>query len=446
MENDNKNKCSLKKHAEIDAIIYCQECDKNMCNKCQNLHSELFDSHHIYKLNQNLKEIFTGFCKEKNHNKELNYFCKNHNVLCCAVCLCKIEDKGNGNHKNCEVFLINDIQEEKRKKLKENIKLLEELSIDLNKTINQLKNFMENINENKEKLKIKVQEVFTKIRNEINKREDELLLEIDKHFQKLFMDDNFLKQSEKLPKKINDSLEKGKIIEKEWNINNLPSLINDCLNIENNIRDINILDENIKKIKENQNITMDFCLEDEEIKNILNIIKSFGDIYDNGNFEFKFKEGSNYTLNNNGLIATKTSGGDNWNCTILGNKKIPKNKISKWKIRINNFQIKTNGWNILIGIGPDNVKNESNFYNYCWSFICGNSQLSLKNGNNSKYLDYKKLNKGDIIEVIADRKKGTLSFGVNGNNYGLTNVKIPENEELYPVVLINDQNQTVEIV
>ena len=289
MENDNKNKCSLKKHAEIDAIIYCQECDKNMCNKCQNLHSELFDSHHIYKLNQNLKEIFTGFCKEKNHNKELNYFCKNHNVLCCAVCLCKIEDKANGNHKNCEVFLINDIQEEKRKKLKENIKLLEELSIDLNKTINQLKNFMENINENKEKLKIKVQEVFTKIRNEINKREDELLLEIDKHFQKLFMDDNFLKQSEKLPKKINDSLEKGKIIEKEWNINNLPSLINDCLNIENNIRDINILDENIKKIKENQNITMDFCLEDEEIKNILNIIKSFGDIYDNGNFEFKFK-------------------------------------------------------------------------------------------------------------------------------------------------------------
>ena len=446
MENDNKNKCSLKKHSEIDAIIYCQECDKNMCNKCQNLHSELFDTHHIYNLNKNMKEIFTGFCKEKNHNKELNYFCKNHNVLCCAVCLCKIEDKGNGNHKNCEVFLINDIQEEKRKKLKENIKLLEELSIDLNKTINQLKNFMENINENKEKLKIKVQEVFTKIRNEINKREDELLLEIDKHFQKLFMDDNFLKQSEKLPKKINDSLEKGKIIEKEWNINNLPSLINDCLNIENNIRDINILDENIKKIKENQNITMDFCLEDEEIKNILNIIKSFGDIYDNGNFEFKFKEGSNYTLNNNGLIATKTSGGDNWNCTILGNKKIPKNKISKWKIRINNFQIKTNGWNILIGIGPDNVKNESNFYNYCWSFICGNSQLSLKNGNNSKYLDYKKLNKGDIIEVIADRKKGTLSFGVNGKNYGLTNVKIPENEELYPVVLINDQNQTVEIV
>jgi len=447
MENDNQKKCSLKKHEQIDAIVYCQECNKNMCNKCQNLHSELFDSHHVYNLNKNLKEIFTGLCKEKNHNKELNYFCKNHNVLCCAVCLCKIEDKGNGLHKNCEACLINDIQEEKRKKLKENIKLLEELSIDLNKTINELKHFMENINENKEKLKINIQEVFTKIRNELNKREDELLSEIDNHFNKLFLDDNFMKQTEKLPKKINDSLEKGKTIEKEWNINNLPSLINDCLNIENNIRDINILDENIKKIKENQHINMDFGLNDEEIKNILSVIKSFGDIFDGEDFKFKFKEGSNYTLNNNGLIATKTNGGDGWNCTILGNRKIPKNKISKWKIRINNFQIKQNGWNILIGIGPNNVKNELCFYNYCWTFICGNSQLSLKSGNHSKYTgEYKKLNKGDIIEVIVDRKEGNLSFGVNGKNYGLTNVKIPENEELYPVVLINDQNQTVEIV
>ena len=33
MENKNK-KCSLKKHFEVDAIIYCQECKKYLCNKC----------------------------------------------------------------------------------------------------------------------------------------------------------------------------------------------------------------------------------------------------------------------------------------------------------------------------------------------------------------------------------------------------------------------------
>ena len=119
----------------------------------------------------------------------------------------------------------------------------------------------------------------------------------------------------------------------------------------------------------------------------------------------------------------------------------------KWKIRINNFQIKNNTWNILIGIGPKNKKNEGNFYNYCWTFICGQSKLSIKSGNETNYNGHNgKLNQGDIIEVTADRIKGDLSFSVNNINYGLTNIKIPNNEELYPIVLINDENQCVEIV
>ena len=102
---------------------------------------------------------------------------------------------------------------------------------------------------------------------------------------------------------------------------------------------------------------------------------------------------------------------------------------------------------MLIGIGPNNIKNEPNFYNHCWTFICGKCQLSLKNGYESKYSsETKQLNKGYIIEVIVDRKKGNLSFSVNDKNYGLTNVNIPQNEELYPIVLIYDQNQTVEII
>ena len=35
------------------------------------------------------------------------------------------------------------------------------------------------------------------------------------------------------------SLEKGKLIEQNWKDNTLNSLINDCLNIENNINEIN---------------------------------------------------------------------------------------------------------------------------------------------------------------------------------------------------------------
>lgn len=164
---------------------------------------------------------------------------------------------------------------------------------------------------------------------------------------------------------------------------------------------------------------------------------------------FQFKPGKNYILNNNALIATKNNGGEDWNCTIVGNKEIPLNKVSKWKIKINNFELKPNiSWNILIGIGPDNTYKEINFLNKCWSFICGLSQLLLKSSNPTKYNDKHKgkLNKGDIIEVIVDRKKGNLSFSINGENYGIACSEIPKEDILYPIVMIYDQNQIVEII
>ena len=45
-----KKKCSLKKHVENDAIIYCQDCKKYLCNKCQNHHFELFDDHKTFNI------------------------------------------------------------------------------------------------------------------------------------------------------------------------------------------------------------------------------------------------------------------------------------------------------------------------------------------------------------------------------------------------------------
>lgn len=57
--------------------------------------------------NINITDIFTGLCKEENHNGlELEYFSKNHRQLCCAACICKIKGKGKGNHNDCEVCLI----------------------------------------------------------------------------------------------------------------------------------------------------------------------------------------------------------------------------------------------------------------------------------------------------------------------------------------------------
>ena len=57
-----------------------------MCNKCENYHSEFIPHHIQYKLDIDLKDIFTGYCKEENHNEELLFFCKTHNQLCCSLC------------------------------------------------------------------------------------------------------------------------------------------------------------------------------------------------------------------------------------------------------------------------------------------------------------------------------------------------------------------------
>ena len=59
---NNKKKCSLKKHLDLDAINYCQECKIYLCNKCQNYHSDMFENHHLYNIDNN-KEIFIDICK-----------------------------------------------------------------------------------------------------------------------------------------------------------------------------------------------------------------------------------------------------------------------------------------------------------------------------------------------------------------------------------------------
>ena len=98
----------------------------------------------------------------------------------------------------------------------------------------------------------------------LNQREDKLLLDVNKKFENSFFNENIIKEAEQLPDKINKSIEKGKIIEKKMNSGkiNLNQLINDCLNIENNIHNLNII---INKIKKYNNI--------KELKLLLNFEK-----------------------------------------------------------------------------------------------------------------------------------------------------------------------------
>ena len=151
MEN---KKCSFREHKNIDAISYCQECNKYMCNKCRQLHSELFDGHQLLSLAQISKNSFTGICKEDNHSLELEYFCKTHNLLCCERCISKFKK---GKHSACNICVLPDIKNEKQRLLKDNIKCLEKIGKDLNDKIDELKNMIDKVEGEKEELKTKIQ-------------------------------------------------------------------------------------------------------------------------------------------------------------------------------------------------------------------------------------------------------------------------------------------------
>ena len=119
-----------------------------------------------------------------------------------------------------------------------------------------------------------IQKIFTIIRNILNNREDELLLEVDKIFNPVYFDEKIIKQSEKLPNKVKSLLEKSKNI--ELKNDNLALFINECIEIEKNINDINKIDDIIKKCK-NLGI-QEIIFDDSEKTKLIEKIKIFGSI------------------------------------------------------------------------------------------------------------------------------------------------------------------------
>jgi hypothetical protein len=119
-----------------------------------------------------------------------------------------------------------------------------------------------------------------------------------------------MKESEKLPNKIKISLEKGKLIDNQLNENDkLNLLINDCLDMENTIKNINFINDKAKKYDEQSNLEMNFFPENENDINLIEPIKNFGIIYQENN---NFKD--SIILNKNQLYINNIKNWANLNC------------------------------------------------------------------------------------------------------------------------------------
>ena len=383
-----KKKCSLKEHADAIANIYCKKCEIYMCNKCEVYHSKLFENHQNFIVNKNFDELFNEFCEEEGHNfSKLKYFCKTHNTLCCSECAIKVKGKGYGKHIDCDVCYIEDILEEKKKGINENIKLLEELSSKFNESFKDIKEKYEKINENKEQLKLKIQKIFTNIRNILNNREDELLLNVDKEYDNLYFKGNFMKDIEKLPNKIKISLDKYKnFVENNLKNDNIITELKECLEIENNINIINKTNSFIEMIEDSKNNEIMFTPEENELDKFIEQVKNLGLIITNSNTE------------NNGLKSS----------LIIKNEIKNIELITNWiKETINKDEIKFE----LIFRMSENGTKSADFHKYCDNK--GPTLTLVKTSKNKKFGGFTPLNWQSSGCGINDSTNQTFIFSLN---------------------------------
>ena len=280
MENGIK-KCSLKIHNRIDAIAFCKDCELYLCNKCYNNHIKLYEkeTHTIINIDKNINDCH---CNEEKHKDELKYYYQTHNILCCESCINEIKIKGNNNDNDCKVCNIEEIKEEKKNKLKENIDYLENLSKSLDKIDIKLKEKYEKIIKGHEEIKINVKKIFAKIRNTLIEKENKILSLFDKEYENIYFNEDLIEISENMKNQIKFSLKKGKLIQNQWVETNfkLNSFINTCINIENDIKNIDIMNKKISKFL-SINFKINFCKEEQDINTLIEKMSFFGIVDEN---------------------------------------------------------------------------------------------------------------------------------------------------------------------
>ena len=223
-------------------------------------------------------------------------------------------------------------------------------------------------------------------------------------------------------------------------------MIYNCIDIENNIKDIDKINENIKKCNFKNSKKIIFSPNDNEINNFIEKIKVFGNIYFN-NFKFKqcpknINKDRLYTISGeNQNIITKTGSSSGWMGTICENV-LENSKIYKWKIKILNSVNKC----IMVGIAPIDFDINSSIYNYGWYLFCYDSTLYSGPPHNYVHKETNLNKVKDEVKIIMNMKKKTLKFIINNEDKGESYSNIPIDIPLSPAVLIYNNNDSIEIL
>ena len=282
-------------------------------------------------------------------------------------------------------------------------------------------------------------------------------------------------------------------------------MINDCLIIENNFKDINNIYNIIKNGEDSFN-KINFKPDENDICNFLNTLKNFGNFYEENikidlplekDLIYEIKKGSNastpkkslhdqlrkieakkfcnnYTFNfplkkcsffiseekkfiilgEGENIITKTGTNFNWTGTISNNKI----DFSKKEEYIFKFKIlNTEFYNIMLGVATmDSNFNKASFEDnkankiFGWYYSLSNGYLFSREPQNYSYknigLDSRVKELNMIIKTDIKKKYANLKFIINDEDKGDSYTKIPLDKPISPSILLFHTNDSVEIL
>ena len=127
-----------------------------------------------------------------------------------------------------------------------------------------------------------IQKTFTNLRNALNKREEQLLLEVEEVNKKTYFDDDIIKESEKLSEKVKKCLESVNIL-KEKN-SELNYEINYYIEFENNLIKIDEIEQKIIRFISNK-IKITFEINNNDIETTIKKIGYIKNEYKDDNRE-----------------------------------------------------------------------------------------------------------------------------------------------------------------
>lgn len=152
-------------------------------------------------------------------------------------------------------------------------------------------------------------------------------------------------------------------------------------------------------------------------------------------------------------VITKTV--DGWS-TAVGNVPLPLDRVSMWDIKI----LKTkwdDGGNILVGVAPLGVDQDAEYNrNRCgWYIDCYEAKLCSGPPHGYSWKEYVQQKRrkrsgqyvrvDDVVGVIADMKRGEISFALNDANLGVAYEGIPVDKPIVPCVIFYWSGDSVEI-